>query len=201
MPGPGVQTATLFVEENRSSTKDELTVFALGLPALRRVAVAMRVSNKTNQVQHPGPWWVNARAKLAFPLRDLAPIGTDYTDIHYAPSLVPIPPLGAPLMMILELYMPALPQVESVTFKFSSELNDPATDTVVWGYPDSQPHDYSGLFLLPYGSGVFLRRQKGDNGDDNRWSSKIARANGQRPDPKEPRDYSEYGGLGRDGKL
>ena len=176
MPSPGVQSTLLYVEAKRSPTQNELTVWALGLPALRRVQVAMRVSNRTNQVQHPAPWWVNARATLAFPLRDLAPIGTDYTDIHFAPSLVPIPPLGAPLMMILELYLPALPQVASVTFLFSAQLDDPATDTVVVGYPDSQPHDYNGLFLTPYGSGVFLRRQPGDNGNDDRFQSKVVKA-------------------------
>lgn len=172
-PSPGVQVATLFVEEKRSPTNNELTVYALGLPALRRVRVAFRVSNRTNQVTKPAPWWVSVRSKLAFPLRDLAPLGTEYTEMWSAPSMVPIPPLGAPLMSILELFLPALPQVASVTFRFSAQLNDPATDSEVWGYPDSTPHNYDGLFLLPYGSGVFLRREVGDDGNDDRFSSKI----------------------------
>lgn len=167
MPGPGVQSAILYVEEHRSATGNQLVVSGLGLPALRRVRICMRVSNRRNQATKPAPWWVSARATVKAPQRDLAPIGGTfdgaYQDIWMAPSLVPIPPLGAPLMAIATLFCPLRPRIASVTLYFSAELKDPETDTVVWGYPESTPHNYDGLFLSPFGHGPVLRRPPDDD--------------------------------------
>jgi hypothetical protein len=170
MAGPGPQSAILYVEEKRASTQNQLVISATGLPNLRRVRLLMRVSNRRNQVATPAPWWVSARASALYPNRDLAPIGGTYQgayqDIWAAPSLVPIPPLGGPLMGIATLYLPDFPKLASVTFYFSAELKDPQTDTVVFGYPDATPHHYDGLFLSPFGFGPVLRRPPDDDAPD-----------------------------------
>jgi hypothetical protein len=167
MAGPGTQVAELFVEAERSPTKNYLYVSALGLPALRRVRIAMRPSNRTNQVTRPAPWWVNARAVVQAPETDLAPIGGTYRgayqDIHFAPSLVFVPPLGSPLMSVFEIFLPAAPRVMAVSILFSAELDAPATNTYAWGYPDATPHDYDGMFLTPFGVGPVLRRDPDDH--------------------------------------
>jgi hypothetical protein len=162
-PSPGVQTATLYVEQGKSPTQNELRVYRLGLPALRRVRVAMRPSPNTNQMTVPGRWWCSCRCQVRFPKRDLG----GYPDLWLAPSLVTIPPTGAGIMSVFEVFLPRLPEVDSVTFYFSTELKDPALWTDVWGYPDGRDHNFDGFFLTPYGSGVFLRRAPGDGGDDD----------------------------------
>jgi hypothetical protein len=167
IPSPGPQSAICYVEQKRSPTENELTVWALGLPALRRVRVCMRVSNKRNQVELPSPWWVSARATCKYPLTDLAPVGNlkegGYTDIWAAPSMVYVPPLGGPLMATFLLYIPDEPRIASVTLKFNAELDAPQTETVVWGYPDSTPHPYDGLLLTPVGNSPVLQRAPNDN--------------------------------------
>ncbi len=178
-PSPGVQIATLFCEENRSPTQNSLRVYALGLPALRRVRVAMKVSPMVNQLTVPIRWWANCRATLKFPRRDLAPVGVPVsslpaqgpaggsTDVHLSPSLVIVPSLGAPVMAIFDVFLPTLPLVDYVTIYFSTENKDPSAQCYVFGYPDGGRHDYDGFFLTPYGSGVYLRRTPGDGGDDD----------------------------------
>ena len=182
-PSPGRQTATLYPEERRSPTENQLRVYRLGLSALRRVRVAMKVSPMTNQVAYPGQWWCNARSTLRFPERDLFPVGSGPNgnkDIHFAPSLVPVPALGAGLMSVFELYLPPQPEVESVTFYFSSELDPPAAQTYVFGYPDSGRHDFDGLFLTPSGPGSFLRREPGDGGDPEKFVPNFDGSNDQK---------------------
>ena len=167
VPSPGPQSAVCYVEERRSATRNELTVWALGLPALRRVRVVVRVSNKRNQEELPAPFWVSARTTCKYPITDLAPCGDTYEgaakDIWAAPSLVYVPSLGGPVMATFLLYSPDEPRVVSATLKINFELDGPQTETIVWGYPDSTPHPYDGLLLTPVGKSPVLQRDPNDN--------------------------------------
>ena len=140
VPSPGPQSAVCYVEERRSATRNELTVWALGLPALRRVRVVVRVSNKRNQEELPAPFWVSARTTCKYPITDLAPCGDTYEgaakDIWAAPSLVYVPSLGGPVMATFLLYIPDEPRVVSATLNYGAlELDTARHSATLAGMP------------------------------------------------------------------
>jgi hypothetical protein len=45
-----------------------------------------------------------------------------------------------------------------MSFLFSTEPNEPSNQAWAWGYPDSTPHDNSGLIVCPVGNGPMLSR-------------------------------------------
>jgi hypothetical protein len=140
-------TAALWPRQDKSPTNNVLT---LTLTGLRRAFIAMRASIDTRGVRQTVRWSANVFGTLATP-SDLAP--TDATTICLAPSVVAIPELGAQLMMVLTCYWPAQPTIESLSVFFTAGTTVPARATYVWGWADTVPHHYNGVFLAPSGPG------------------------------------------------
>lgn len=151
------QAATeLYTREDKSPTKNLLTVSE---PGLRRVVLFLKLSaSGRQQLRHQIPWWVSCYATLAEPKTALAPLASPPANVNLAPSRLRLPPLGANLMHVATAYWPPVPPIASISFYFSTEADEPSNGAWAWGYPDSAPHDYSGLWVMPFGSGPMMSR-------------------------------------------
>jgi hypothetical protein len=139
--------AELWPRQDKSPTKNVLTLNVIGL---RRAFIAMKTSIDTRGVRQTVRWSANVFGTLATP-SDLAPSGG--TNITLAPSVVPIPELGAQYMLVLTCYWPAQPTIKSLSVFFTAGTVVPAGRTFVWGWADTVPHNFNGVFLTPSGPG------------------------------------------------
>jgi hypothetical protein len=148
--------AELYTREDKSPTKNLLTVSA---PGLRRVVLFLKLSaSGRQQLRHQIPWWVSCYATLSDPGDSLAPLANPPANVNLAPSRLKLPPLGANLMHVATAYWPPVPPIDSISFYFSTEADEPSNGAWAWGYPDSTPHDYAGLWVMPFGSGPMMSR-------------------------------------------
>jgi hypothetical protein len=148
--------AELYTREDKSPTKNLLTVSERGL---RRVVLFLKLSaSGRQQLRHQIPWWVSCYATLAEPQTALAPLASPPANVNLAPSRLRLPPLGANLMHVATAYWPPVPPIASISFYFATEADEPSNAAWAWGYPDATPHDYSGLWVMPFGSGPMRSR-------------------------------------------
>lgn len=148
--------AELYTREDKSPTKNLLTVSG---PDLRRVVLFLKLSaSGRQQLRHQIPWWISCYATLESPETTLAPLANPPVNVNLAPSRMRLPPLGANLMHVATAFWPPVPPVASISFYFSTEADEPSNGARAWGYPDSTPHDYSGLWVMPFGSGPMMSR-------------------------------------------
>src|SRR5262245_33207512 len=96
-------------------------------PNLRRVVLFLRLSSSgRGQLRHQIPWWVSCYATLLSPGTALAPLANPNPNVNLAPSRLRLPPLGANLMHVATAYWPPVPLIESISFLFSTESNEPS---------------------------------------------------------------------------
>lgn len=148
--------AELFTREDKSPSRNLLTVTA---PGIRRVVLFLKLSaSGRQQLRHQIPWWLSCYATLADPKTTLAPLANPPENVNLAPSRLRLPPLGANLMHVATAYWPPVPAITSISFYFSTNADEPSNAAWAWAYPDSTPHDYAGLWVMPFGSGPMMSR-------------------------------------------
>jgi hypothetical protein len=149
-------SAELYTREDKSPTKNLLTVTGRDL---RRVILFLKLSaSGRQQLRHQIPWWVSCYATLEDPATALAPLANPPANVNLAPSRLRLPPLGANLMHVATAYWPPVPPITSISFYFSTEADEPSNAAWAWGFADSTPHDYSGFWVMPFGSGPMMSR-------------------------------------------
>jgi hypothetical protein len=162
--------AELYTREDKSPTKNLLTVKGENL---RRVVLFLKLSaSGRQQLRHQIPWWVSCYATLQSPGTTLAPLANPPENVNLAPSRLRLPPLGANLMHVATAYWPPVPPIASISFYFCTEADEPSNAAWAWGFPDATPHDYSGLWVMPFGSGPMMSRL---DEDDEPSAERLAR--------------------------
>lgn len=146
MPSPAVVRADLKPRPSEAD-KNEL-VFPLS--GIRRLHVFMKASVDTRR-ESSDVWWVlSGWATLEDPARDLPDLPS-YQYVNLAPSALVLPPLGAALMHVATVFWVAEPPASALSVKFSTAGDQPEGKAIAFGYADTTPHDFSGLFRAPFG--------------------------------------------------
>ncbi len=137
----------------RTGHKDA-NILTVALAGIRRMHVILQVSNIVDRESNEVSWTLSAWATL---VTSLGPEGK-IPHVNLAPSLVTLAPLGAQTMHIATLFWPAEPAAASLNVLFSTPADIPEGKAQAWGVGDTTPHDYSGLFVTPFGFGRHLER-------------------------------------------
>ncbi len=123
----------------------EIPAAGLGGP-LRRATIVLAASAYTERETSDVWWYLSATAVLEAPLPHL-----NITEVNIAPSLLPVAPLGGPVMPVAVVYWPPSPPISAFNIKFSTAFDQAQGRAYAWGFPDTTPHDFCGLFRCPFG--------------------------------------------------
>ena len=120
-------------------------VLTVALAGIRRMDVILQASNDVEGESNDVWWTLAAWATL------VTPLGPKLTEVHLSPSQITVAPLGARTMHVATLFWPLQPAAEALHVLFSTAGDVPQALAQAWGVGDTTPHDFSGIFVSPFG--------------------------------------------------
>jgi hypothetical protein len=145
MPPPSVVTVGLRPRPAQGDTN----TLVFPLVGIRRMDVYLKCSKDVRRMTADVWWWISAWAVVVDPQVNLP--GHPSGKVNLAPSRVAIPQLGAGLMHVATVFWPNLPPAASLNMLFSTNADQPQGNAMAYGYADTTPHPYSGVFVAPFG--------------------------------------------------